>query len=39
MGDVHGLLAWVLLGLAVLHVAVGVYHQIVLKDGALERMR
>jgi len=39
MGDVHGLLAWVLLGLAVLHVAVGVYHEIVLKDGTLERMR
>jgi cytochrome b561 len=39
LGDVHGDLAWVLLVVIGLHVAVGLYHHIVLKDGLLNRMR
>jgi cytochrome b561 len=39
LGDIHGTLAWVMLGLIGLHVAGGLYHQIVLKDDTLKRMR
>jgi cytochrome b561 len=39
LGDIHGTLAWVLLGLVGLHVAGGLYHQFVLKDDTLQRMR
>jgi len=39
VGDIHGLLAWGLLALIGLHVAAGLYHQIVLKDDTLSRMR
>jgi cytochrome b561 len=39
MGDIHGLLAWALLILVGLHVASGLYHHWVLKDGTLQRMR
>lgn len=39
LGDVHATLAWVLLALIGLHVAGGLYHQIVLKDDTLKRMR
>jgi cytochrome b561 len=38
MGDVHGVLAWVLLALIGLHVAAALYHRFVLKDGVLQRM-
>jgi cytochrome b561 len=39
VGDIHGWLAWGLLGLIGLHVAAGLYHQFVLKDDTLSRMR
>jgi len=38
VGDIHGWLAWGLLCLIGLHVAAGLYHQIVLKDDTLTRM-
>lgn len=38
MGDVHQIVAWVLLGAAGLHVAGAVYHQFILKDATLRRM-
>ncbi len=38
LGDVHGVLAWVMLGLIGLHVAAALYHQFVLRDGVLRRM-
>jgi cytochrome b561 len=38
LGDVHALLAWVMLGLIGLHVAAALYHQFVLRDGVLRRM-
>ncbi|WP_310629937.1 cytochrome b/b6 domain-containing protein [Paraburkholderia sp.] len=38
MGDVHGVLAWVLFGLIVLHVAGALYHRFVLGDRVLQRM-
>jgi cytochrome b561 len=38
LGDVHGLLAWVMLGLIGLHVVAGLYHHFVLRDGVLRRM-
>lgn len=38
LGDVHGVLAWVMLGLIGLHVLGALYHQIVLRDGVLRRM-
>jgi len=34
----HGLAAWVLIGLAALHVAAALYHQFVRRDGLLNRM-
>lgn len=39
LGDIHATLAWVMLGLVALHVAAGLYHQVVLKDDTLKRMR
>lgn len=38
LGDVHGVLAWVMLGLIGLHVAAALYHHFVLRDGVLRRM-
>lgn len=38
LGDVHGVLAWVMLGLIGLHVAAALYHQFLLRDGVLRRM-
>ena len=38
MGDVHGILAWVLLAIIVLHVAAALFHRFVLKDHILQRM-
>jgi cytochrome b561 len=38
MGDVHQIVAWVLLGVAALHVTGALYHQFVLRDGLLRRM-
>ena len=38
MGDVHMIVAWVLLGLVGLHVLGAVYHQFVLRDHLLSRM-
>lgn len=38
LGDVHGALAWVMLGLIGLHVAAALYHHFLLRDGVLRRM-
>jgi cytochrome b561 len=38
MGDVHGVLAWVLFGGICLHVAAALFHRFVLRDGVLRRM-
>jgi cytochrome b561 len=38
MGDVHQVVAWVLLGVAGLHVSGALYHAFVLRDGLLRRM-
>lgn len=38
MGDVHQIVAWVLLGVAGLHVAGALYHRLILKDATLSRM-
>jgi len=38
LGDIHGVLAWVVLGLIGLHVAGALFHQFVLRDGVLRRM-
>lgn len=38
MGDVHGVLAWVLFALIALHVAAALFHRFVLKDHVLQRM-
>ncbi|REE21433.1 MULTISPECIES: cytochrome b [unclassified Paraburkholderia] len=38
MGDVHGIFAWVLFALIVLHVAAALFHRFVLKDHVLQRM-
>jgi cytochrome b561 len=38
MGDVHSVLAWVLLVLIALHVAAAFFHHLVLKDGVMQRM-
>lgn len=38
MGDVHGILAWVLFALIGLHLAAALYHRFVLKDHVLQRM-
>lgn len=37
-GDLHGELAWVLLAVIVLHIAMALVHQFVWKDGTLKRM-
>ena len=34
----HGLLAWIMIGLAAVHVGAALYHQVVLKDRLLARM-
>ena len=38
MGDVHGILAWVLFALIGLHVGAALFHRLVLKDHVLQRM-
>jgi cytochrome b561 len=38
MGDVHSLLAYVLLGAVALHVCAALYHHWVLRDGTLHKM-
>jgi cytochrome b561 len=38
MGDVHKVLAWVLLGLIGVHVAAALYHRFILNDRVLQRM-
>ncbi|MEA3086630.1 MAG: hypothetical protein QOC89_4327 [Paraburkholderia sp.] len=38
MGDVHGILAWVLLALIGLHVGAALFHRFVLRDHVLQRM-
>lgn len=38
MGDVHGILAWVLFALIVAHVAAAFFHRFVLNDHVLQRM-
>jgi len=38
MGDVHGILAWLLLALIVLHVVAALFHRFVRKDHVLQRM-
>jgi len=38
MGDVHGILAWVLFALIGLHVVAALFHRFVLKDDVLQRM-
>lgn len=38
MGDVHGILAWVLFALIVLHILAALFHRLVLKDHVLQRM-
>ena len=39
MGDVHGVLAWVLFGLICLHVVAALYHRFALNDRVLQRMK
>jgi cytochrome b561 len=38
MGDVHGILAWVLFALIGLHVGAALFHRLILKDHVLQRM-
>jgi cytochrome b561 len=38
MGDIHGILAWVLFALIAMHVAAALFHRFVLRDGTLRRM-
>jgi cytochrome b561 len=38
MGDVHGILAWVLFALISLHVVAALFHRFVLRDHVLQRM-
>lgn len=38
LGDVHGLLSWVMLGLIGLHVLGAIYHHFVLRDSVMRRM-
>jgi cytochrome b561 len=37
-GDIHGVLAWALFALIVMHVAAALFHRFVLKDRVLQRM-
>jgi cytochrome b561 len=39
MGDVHGVLAWVLFGVICLHIAAAMFHQFVGGDRILQRMK
>jgi len=38
MGDVHGVLAWVLFALIVAHVLAALFHRFILKDHVMQRM-
>lgn len=38
LGDLHGVLAWAMLGLIGLHIAAALFHHFVLRDGVLRRM-
>lgn len=38
MGDVHGVLAWVLFALICMHVSAALFHRFVFRDGTLRRM-
>jgi cytochrome b561 len=38
MGDVHGTVAWVLLGVIALHVTGALFHLLVKRDGVMRRM-
>jgi cytochrome b561 len=38
MGDVHGVLAWVLFALIAVHVAAALFHRFVLRDQVMHRM-
>jgi cytochrome b561 len=38
MGDIHGVLAWVLFALIALHVGAALLHRFALRDGVLQRM-
>ena len=38
MGDIHGTVAWMLLGIVALHVAGALYHTLIKQDGLLRRM-
>ncbi|WP_233837821.1 cytochrome b [Paraburkholderia sp. ZP32-5] len=38
MGDVHGILAWVLFALIVMHVLAALFHRFILKDHVMQRM-
>lgn len=38
MGDIHGVLAWMLFALIAMHIAGAFFHRFVLKDEVLERM-
>ena len=38
LGDIHILVAWVLLGVIGLHIVGALYHRLVLKDSLLQRM-
>jgi cytochrome b561 len=38
MGDIHGVLAWVLFALIVMHVAAALFHRFILRDQVLQRM-
>ncbi|NYH20705.1 cytochrome b561 [Paraburkholderia bryophila] len=38
MGDIHGVLAWVLFALIALHVAAALFHRFVLRDRIVQRM-
>ncbi|HWT39037.1 MAG TPA: cytochrome b/b6 domain-containing protein [Paraburkholderia sp.] len=38
LGDVHSVLAWVMLALIALHVCAALFHRVVLKDDVLQRM-
>ena len=38
MGDVHGVLAWVLFALIAVHVAAVLFHRFVLRDQVMHRM-
>lgn len=39
MGDIHGILAWALLALIGLHLAAALFHQYILRDRVVQRMK